>query len=170
MGGHIWIESQLNEGSTFSFSILKNVQSKQPVTAAPDSDIENHSNYKEISILVCDDDPFNLEYTELIMKDRFNYRLVDAGQTAAKNTNEKKFDLIFLDIEMPGFDGYQTLDLIQKSSLNARTPIIAITAHNSDSEKTKLLEKGFNAYLIKPFSETEFLRLVKKVLEKLPVH
>ncbi|TMO79302.1 hypothetical protein CWC12_20635, partial [Pseudoalteromonas ruthenica] len=71
-----------------------------------------------------------------------------------------KYDLIFMDIQMPIMDGITACKLIRESSLNEDTPIIAVTAHALAGEKEQLLKDGFKGYLTKPIDEDMLKQII----------
>ena len=107
-----------------------------------------------------DDDEFNLSYMQMILKDKLHFKLADCGEKAIELAKKHAFDLIFLDINMPGMDGRETFTAIRK--FNHQTPIIALTADAMKGTESELKAFGFSDYFTKPFKETEFLGFLLK--------
>lgn len=112
-------------------------------------------------ILVVDDKPANLEViTETLSAHGHNTAAVTSGERALIWLESYQADLILLDVQMPGIDGFETCELIKKNAAIADTPIIFITAL-ADSEN---IAKGFSFgavdYISKPFQEVELLARV----------
>ncbi len=79
--------------------------------------------------------------------------IADNGKQAISFVTQTKFDIIFLDLHMPYFSGYEVLDEIKKeSSLNIDTPVVLVSGTASEEEKKKAIIKGFDKLLIKPFT------------------
>jgi CheY-like chemotaxis protein/HPt (histidine-containing phosphotransfer) domain-containing protein len=83
----------------------------------------------------------------------------DNGEKAIKEINRNAFDLILMDIKMPGLNGYETTKLI-RNKLKLITPIIAFTANVIKGEIEKCLEAGMNDYLAKPIERDQFLKTI----------
>ncbi|ATC95584.1 two-component sensor histidine kinase BarA [Pseudoalteromonas tunicata] len=111
-----------------------------------------------IKVLVVDDNDANLKLMCTLLAEQIEF--IDTahnGSQALSLAKTHKYDLIFLDIQMPIMDGVTACKLIIESSINESTPIIAVTAHALAGEKENLLKVGFKNYLTKPLDE-EVLR------------
>nr|CAA6814578.1 MAG: diguanylate cyclase/phosphodiesterase (GGDEF & EAL domains) with PAS/PAC sensor(s) [uncultured Thiotrichaceae bacterium] len=115
---------------------------------------------KRFVLLVEDDELNQVVASELLKTLGITSVVVDSGHQALEILEEQSFDLIFMDVSLPGIDGYETTQKIRASG-NA-TPIIALTAHALKGDKERCLEAGMNDYLSKPIDLDE----LKKVLEK----
>lgn len=80
--------------------------------------------------------------------------------------NEGQFDLIILDIMLPGLNGWQLLEIIRRTS---NTPVIFLTARDAVEDKVRGLEQGADDYLAKPFSFAELLARARKLLQRAPL-
>ena len=78
---------------------------------------------------------------------------------------ESEFDLIILDVMLPGLDGWQLLQIIRRKS---QTPVLFLTARDAIEDRVKGLELGADDYLIKPFSYAELLARVRTLLRRAP--
>jgi CheY-like chemotaxis protein len=80
--------------------------------------------------------------------------------------NNQKFDLILMDLQMPGMDGYQTTTYIRNHMMNdiVNIPIVALTANAINGEKNRCLELGMNDYLSKPFQANQLNDVIAKIL------
>jgi CheY-like chemotaxis protein len=87
----------------------------------------------------------------------------DTGTQALLKLQEKKYDLILMDIHMPELDGYQTTQII-RSELRLQTPIVALTALSISGEEEKCIGLGMNGYLSKPFSVEGLNSAISKLL------
>jgi PAS domain S-box-containing protein len=88
--------------------------------------------------------------------------LASDGNEAIKlcATHEPPFDLILMDVQMPGLDGHATTRILRGEAKTAQTPIIAMTAHAFDAERKKCLASGMNAHVSKPISPPELVQTV----------
>ncbi|WP_094751539.1 two-component sensor histidine kinase BarA [Psychromonas sp. CD1] len=116
-----------------------------------------------LSVLAVDDNPANLKLISVMLKDIATHIVtcVD-GLEAVEIATKEKFDLIFMDIQMPRLDGINACSLIKKESKNKKTPIIAVTAHAYPEEKEQFLQQGMDDCLAKPIDE----RALKKIIQR----
>lgn len=119
-------------------------------------------------ILIVDDNPEIREIIEILLTGE-GFETVQAkdGMTALKILNQIEFDLIILDIMMPGMNGYQTCLEIRKSS---NAPILFLSARTKDSDKTLGFSSGGDDYLAKPFSYNELVSRVKALIRRYQVY
>ena len=113
----------------------------------------NNSDYK---ILIVDDIKANIMLLKaLIKKDNFQVLEASNGQECLDMLEKHKPDLILLDIMMPILDGYQTMNIIRKGSVNPDVAIIFITALDNKNDIVKGFNAGANDYISKPFNNEE---------------
>lgn len=107
-----------------------------------------------LTIMAVDDNPANLKLITALLQERVT-RVVSCsnGQEAVDRANEEQFDIILMDIQMPHMDGVTASQNIKGSTLNAKTPVIAVTAHAMAGERDRLLKAGMDDYLTKPIEE-----------------
>ncbi len=111
-----------------------------------------------LKILAVDDNSTNLQLIEHWLKPNdLDLSLAYSGYQALEMSAKHKFDLILMDIQMPGIDGMETTKELRQRKTYKDTPIIALTAHALNSEKHQIMESGMNAYLTKPVSESTLL-------------
>tara|TARA_B100000287_G_scaffold404064_1_gene426401 strand:+ start:452 stop:1129 length:678 start_codon:yes stop_codon:yes gene_type:complete len=115
-------------------------------------------------ILIVDDDERIRELVKQYLEEN-NYLITTAnsGEDAEKKINIIRFDLIILDIMMPGQSG---LDFTNKNKKKIETPIILLTAKGEASDRIEGLETGADDYLAKPFEPKELLLRIKNILDK----
>ena len=88
------------------------------------------------------------------------------GLAAADLLEQMSFDLILLDIMLPGEDGYSILERLKASSETKNIPVIMVTAKEAEYDKVRGLEAGADDYITKPFGMMEFVARVKAVLRR----
>jgi CheY-like chemotaxis protein len=117
-------------------------------------------------ILVVDDDELVLIALEELLKP-CGYEVSTAlnGQAALEKVGEEKFDLMMVDIIMPGIDGFELCRKIREIELYRTVPIIILTAKSSKEDTQKGIDAGANLFLPKPISPQRLLDLVKNSLE-----
>ncbi|MGG2397343.1 response regulator [Pseudomonas sp. SH1-B] len=117
-------------------------------------------------ILCVDDNPANLLLVRTLLDDMgANVKAVDSGFAAIDEIKQDSFDLVFMDVQMPGMDGREATEAIRQwesEQSRSATPIIALTAHALANEKRALLQSGMDDYLTKPISERQLAQVVLK--------
>jgi CheY-like chemotaxis protein len=121
--------------------------------------------FPKTKILVADDYPINLE----LVKDMLELMKcsVDTAETGTEALNlykKNKYDIIFMDIQMPELDGYEVTKKIREQ--NDKTIIIAITANALSGDKEKCLKAGMNDYVSKPIKGEDLENMLTKYLKK----
>jgi two-component system alkaline phosphatase synthesis response regulator PhoP len=116
-------------------------------------------------ILIVEDEPdiaFGLE--EDFTRHGYEVETVSDGETALQRIAEKTWDLILLDVMLPGRDGFEICEELRRSSIT--TPIIMLTAKAHEAEKVLGLDLGADDYVTKPFSPRELRSRIKAVLRR----
>jgi two-component system sensor histidine kinase BarA len=117
-------------------------------------------------ILCVDDNPANLLLVQTLLEDMgAKVMAVDSGYAAVQAVQDEPFDLVLMDVQMPGMDGRQATEAIRgwESERQATSlPIVALTAHAMANEKRALLQSGMDDYLTKPISERQLAQVVLK--------
>ncbi|BBW92278.1 MULTISPECIES: two-component sensor histidine kinase BarA [Pseudoalteromonas] len=124
-----------------------------------------------LKVLVVDDNDANLKLICTLLDEQVE--VIDTahnGSQAYSLSKSHKYDVIFMDIQMPIMDGITACKLIQESSLNEDTPIIAVTAHALHSEKEQLLKDGFKGYLTKPIDEDTLKQIISDHSPQTPIN
>jgi osomolarity two-component system, sensor histidine kinase SLN1 len=135
--------------------------------AAIDRAMANKSDQGKLRVLVADDNSTNIEVVSRLLKleDIYDVTIAKDGQEAydlvkANMENNRHFDVIFMDVQMPNLDGLQSTRLIRKMGYSA--PIVALTAFSEESNVKECMESGMNEFLSKPIRRPA----LKQVLEK----
>lgn len=123
---------------------------------------------KKVSILIVEDDKFLRELLSRKLKNSdFNVEVAIDGKEALKKTEEEKYDIILLDLVLPGIDGFQILEKIKKDSKTSNIPVIILSNLGQQEEVEKGLTLGADDYLIKAhFTPDEIIDKIEKVLNK----
>jgi signal transduction histidine kinase/BarA-like signal transduction histidine kinase len=164
------ISSESGKGSCFEveFLIERSTIPKNSKTLILNNEFEfqtdNKNSLKGRQILAVDDSPDNLALISLFLKDSgAEITFAENGFKAIAEAAKKNFDLILMDVQMPGMDGHEATSQIR--SLNFKNPIIALTAHALRSEHDKCKESGCDSVLTKPISRTKLMKELKTYLE-----
>ena len=164
MGGQIGVNSQPGIGSSFWFWVEleeSNIPLKSPKKAA---------NYRfKAKILVAEDYPANQLVVQRFLEDLgCQVHLVNNGFEAVKALKNQRYDLVFMDCQMPFMDGYQATEEIRLSELNENTgihiPIIALTAHALTEDEAKCKEAGMDGWVTKPFTRQDLSKVMQQWL------
>ena len=163
MGGRITVFSKYGEGSTFRIYLEQEIVSMEvPETKENEEDEINYQDYSDKKILIVDDSKINLKVAETLMKSyKFEVDTAISGEEALKKVNDKRYDLIFMDIMMPKMNGVETLYKLRENE-DFTTPVVALTADAIEGTDEKYLSVGFNSYLSKPIDR----KLLNKVINK----
>ncbi|MCK5717007.1 MAG: response regulator [Thiomargarita sp.] len=122
-------------------------------------------------ILLIDDEPNNLEIlNHFLGKSGFDLRFANSGDTALKQIEHIKPDLILLDVNMPGIDGFETCRRLKKMDVTKQIPIIFLSAKTDPEEKVTAFKVGGIDYINKPFYLEEVLVRVKTQLTLSQMH
>jgi PAS domain S-box-containing protein len=151
MNGKIELKSQASKGSTFTLKLFN-------IKYVEDS-IDNRKMFywdgselifDKARILVVDDIQYNIELIESYLE-KYNFEIQSAydGKAALEIINQNRPDLVFMDIRMPGMNGYEATEIIKGDSALSDIPVIALTASTMISE-TERINNLFDGYLRKP--------------------
>ena len=118
-------------------------------------------------ILIVDDEPSVIVSVQFLMEQNgYDVMLAFSGEEAMEIINEKKVDLILLDIMLPVIDGFEVCQRVRENPDWYKIKIILLTALDSDANVEKGLALGADAYITKPFSNIEIVDKVKELLEE----
>lgn len=167
------ITSQINNDEKVNYTT--NGNNKNLNSIFENTNIENstnNSNYKfnNINVLAVDDHEINLKLLKTMLERvGINVTIAYSGETALKIVKTTKFDIILMDINMPGMDGIATSKLLkQANTINKDTPIIALSAYISKNIIKEAEGTGICYYLMKPTSEKQLIETIIKFLKNDP--
>ncbi|MCB0542971.1 MAG: AAA family ATPase [Saprospiraceae bacterium] len=164
LGGHIELKSKPGEGSLFRV-FLPYVPPQRTGVQQVEFVWDKIKIPKNARILVVEDNPMNQEMIKGIFNEMQHDILVaNDGMEGVKLANKYQPDLIFMDIHMPGMDGYEAMRMIRQS--NKKTPIVALSADAFREQQQEALESGFSDYLTKPIQLQDLIGCLNKYLIK----
>ena len=166
MGGRIWVESEVGHGSKFHFTSRFDL----PSTVIPKKTQNLPPELQNLRVLVVDDNATNRRILkDMLTQWRMKPLLVgDGGAALAALQNafdaKEPFDLILLDVAMPGLDGFDVLEHIQRQPGVARPTILMLSSRSRRGDVARSRELGAAAYLIKPIKPSELLNAIMTAL------
>jgi len=140
------------------------IKAKPTVNAEPDEPVEDNSR-RGWNVLLAEDNLINQKIAKgLLEKIGCNVTIVENGRKAVEQFKHGKFDMIFMDIQMPEMDGYEATGIIREleKTKDVRIPIIAMTAHAMKGDRDKCLSAGMDEYVTKPISINTVLEAMQK--------
>ncbi len=151
-GGTIKVDSQLGRGANFTVTLpLRGLR--------PDGQMRNR-------ILVIEDNPSSLELSTLVLRGQgFKVDTATDGQEGLQKAKAHPYDLILMDIQLPGIDGLTVTRLLKADPRTSRTTIVALSARAMLGDEREAMEAGCSGYITKPIDVKSFLNTVTEYLE-----
>lgn len=170
MGGRIWLESAVGAGSRFHFSIPLEAVDAAPAAVAssgPFAFPDDGEPAKKLRVLIVEDNPVNQQVMGLILgKLGHTAIMASNGQQALTRFNNDNFDVILMDLQMPGMSGLDTTREIRQLEHNSgqpRTAIFALTARALKHDREQCLEAGMDDYFTKPLKVPELAAALNRL-------
>ncbi|MCP4137725.1 MAG: SpoIIE family protein phosphatase [bacterium] len=186
-GGDIIVDSEVNKGSTFTFSIPLHINDSVLETPAKTGTSYTAPYHQEPAteeiqdlqpagkestdsnnpiVLIVDDDIVNLQVVEnMLSLQNYTIRKASSGPEALEQIKKEAPDIVLLDIMMPGMSGYDVSGILREKYSLFDMPIVMLTAKSRISDIVAGFEAGANDYLPKPFDRTELLARVQTLVE-----
>jgi PAS domain S-box-containing protein len=161
MGGTIQIESEKGKGTRVDINIpmrISNEKTKQEIVEMTDL----QKSLKGLRVLAVEDNELNRMVLQVILKKcEVTVSIAHNGQEAIDLIQEKEFDIVLMDVQMPIVDGLEATKYI-RDELKLTTPIIGLSANAMREEVDICKQAGMNDYLVKPYSERALVEVMKK--------
>ncbi len=187
MGGRIWVESEVGQGSSFSFTALFGRVDDAPaptslmLSAMPEQiaakkatpQAVNHPsviqqpNGASIHVLLVEDNLVNQKVAvRFLQRHGFQVDVANNGREALDMLAEQRPDLVLMDIQMPVMDGLEAVALLRQreTATGQHLPVVAMTAHAMQGDRERFLAAGMDDYVSKPFKAEELLAVLDALL------
>jgi signal transduction histidine kinase/ActR/RegA family two-component response regulator len=178
MDGKIGIKSEPGKGSTFFVDLdlpvaKEGAASTNEGSTTPGDALETtdqHNMGKGMNILIAEDNPVNQKLLRLMLEMHGHHvKMTADGKEAVAVYQSEDIDLILMDVQMPGMNGFEATTTIRELEKNTgrHVPIIAVTAHVMPGYKEECLNAGMDNYLAKPFRMQELFGIIEETLAQL---
>jgi PAS domain S-box-containing protein len=164
MGGKISVASEVDKGTTFQFNLkLGRIECGEPAAAEPQPQSVEEPKIKA-EILLVEDNLVNQKVaTAMLKKLGCNVIVVPNGARALEQIALRRFNLIFMDCQMPIMDGFEATRAIRQMVGEIRDiPIVAMTAHALKEDRQKCLDAGMDDYLAKPVHRDRLVEVLRR--------
>jgi len=166
MGGDLTVESREGHGSTFTAEVHLRITGPASVGTHPARNVPNPVG-PSLEILVVDDNPINRRLAQAVFRKMGHQAtLCGDGPSALELLKTHRFDAVFMDVEMPGMDGLETVGEIRRREHSGEIPrrnlIVALTAHAIAGDRERCLAAGMDDYVTKPLHFTDLQAALKK--------
>jgi CheY-like chemotaxis protein/HPt (histidine-containing phosphotransfer) domain-containing protein len=171
MHGDAGVESEEGRGSTFWFTaVFDKIESLTAIQNSQDSEVleTSHACSSCFRILLAEDNTINqLVALAILEKYGFSADIADSGSEAVEALKKTPYDLVLMDMQMPGTDGIAAARIIrdpESGVINPDIPIVVMTANATTEARKKCFDAGMNDYIAKPVDPNQLLSVISKFL------
>jgi len=171
MGGELTVDSEPGVGTTFRFNLQRGEAPTDAIEVVADQSREPlavHHEGAPRKILYVEDNPSNLRLMERIIDRRPDLELLSAhsAEFGLELARTRAPDVILMDINLPGMDGFDALDLLRRDKRTNEIPVLAVTANATKRDIEHGEKAGFVAYITKPLNISDVLQAIDLTLSK----
>ncbi len=171
MGGDIAVESELEVGSVFTFTVLAGMVSEEepPREVSRGSRTSAPRREENLSVLVVEDNPVNSRFAQRYLEKQGHVvDIASNGRLGVEAFRNKTFDLILMDVQMPVMDGLQATEAIRdlEGDPEIHIPVVGLTAHASAEDRERCLHAGMDGYLTKPLNLSDLDKVLADVMNR----
>ncbi len=167
--GNYSLKSKKGKGTTFMFTLPFKKQIHSEELTEERTIIVSEQLHKKLNILIAEDETLNqLIYKKQMAKFNYNFRIAENGFETIELLQQEYFDLVLLDIQMPGMNGDEVLTKIRGEMPEPmkHIPVICVSASVNPKTIQALVDGGANGFLTKPYKEIELIDIISKTLSK----
>ncbi len=172
MGGKLSVESEVGQGSSFSFSLslaLNGLEQENDHSSDTSETSAAMDAIRFARILLVEDNIINQQVAqEILAKANLHVETVNNGKEAVEAVTAKDFDAVLMDIQMPVMDGYEATKIIRQDLGKTDLPILAMTAHAVSEERDQCFEIGMNDHIAKPISRHNLFLVLNNWIKEKP--
>ncbi|TGM09630.1 response regulator [Leptospira barantonii] len=166
MGGKIQVESQPGIGTRFWFEIRLEIptsEKTETIENSPSNETTSEqSDFSELKVLIVEDNPINQKLLGRILKKKnIEPSLVEDGMEAVEKVKRSHYDLIFMDINMPGIDGLSATEIIRKFPKGKSVRIVGLTANAAPEIQDVAVQRGMDSLLTKPYNVSQIEEILR---------
>ena len=171
MKGEVGVESTVGQGSTFWFTIeLKETSIAPSIQASEQAEVRLVDFFKDAhpDVLLVDDNAVNRKVaSEILRRAGCIVTTAASGPEAIENVRKKqgRFDMIFMDIQMPDMDGVETTRNLREEFGKSLPPVVAMTAYSMREDRERFLSQGLDDYIAKPIRAQSLIAKVKEIVD-----
>ncbi|MGN7611370.1 response regulator [Magnetococcales bacterium HHB-1] len=174
MGGTVGLESRMGEGSSFWLTlplseVVHGVETSDSSSSVAQVQAEDLQKQKRLTLLYIEDNPTNLKLVERLVKRcpcHIAFMAAEDGLSGLEMIEREAPDIILLDINLPGMNGFEILSKLQERNLVDATPVIAVSANAMPDDIQRGERAGFFRYLTKPLAVDLFMDALNEAIEQ----
>lgn len=164
MGGDIWLDEEYEPGAAFLFTVTLDTPPRPVPVDAPHTKLDRSASSGPLKILIAEDNKINqLVLLKMLKSLNREADVASSGEEAVARALRQPYDLIFMDVMMPGLNGLEATRIIKEKVPEENHPVIvAVTANALKGDREKCLEAGMNDYISKPVHAQDVRDVIRR--------